>query len=406
MRVLIVSTSERSGGAAIAANRLCRALINNGVQAKMLVRDKQTDAMTTVRVRQTKWDKAWERLRIFIANGFSFDGLWAVDIASCGTDITRLPEFREADVIHLHWVNQGFLSLKSIRKILRSGKRVVWTLHDHWPVTAVCHHSVDCSEFERGCQNCWRLKGRLPHAVFKKKQVIYGDTTADCLTFVGCSQWTAALARRSPLTAGHSVTAIPNPVPHDIFYPHERDEARREFGLPLGQHLVLFAACNVADKMKGIDLLIQASFCFRPEEDVAFVVVGNNSRPEFQMPIYSIPYVTDEHQMARLYSAVDVFVTPSLLENLPNTIAEAMSCGTPCVGFPVGGIPEMIEHMKNGYVAKLRDVEDLADGIRYCLEHDMRTEAASHAARLFGESHVVRRYMEVYGELDDEKANL
>ena len=172
MRVLIGSTSERSGGAAIAANRLCRALINNGVQAKMLVRDKQTDAMTTVRVRQTKWDKAWERLRIFIANGFSFDGLWAVDIASCGTDITRLPEFREADVIHLHWVNQGFLSLKSIRKILHSGKRVVWTLHDHWPVTAVCHHSVDCSEFERGCQNCWRLKGRLPHAVFKKKQVM------------------------------------------------------------------------------------------------------------------------------------------------------------------------------------------------------------------------------------------
>lgn len=405
MRVLIVSTSERGGGAAIAANRLCRALINNGVQAKMLVRDKQTDSVTTVRVNQTKWGKAWERLRIFIANRFSLEGLWAVDIASCGKDITRLPEFREADVIHLHWVNQGFLSLKSIRKILKSGKRVVWTLHDHWPVTGVCHHSVDCTELERGCETCWRMKGRLPRVIFKKKKAIYGETPANRLTFVGCSQWTAALARRSPLTAGHFVTNIPNPVPHDVFFPQRRDEARREFGLPLDRHLVLFVACNVADKMKGISLLIQASSCFSPTENVSFVVAGNNSYPELQVPIYSIPYVTDEHQMARLYSAVDVFVTPSLLENLPNTIAEAMSCGTPCVGFPVGGIPEMIEHKKNGYVAKYRDVEDLAEGIRYCLEHDMRDEATAHASQLFGESHVVRRYMEVYGEAADGAEN-
>ena len=125
MRVLIINTSERIGGAAIAAGRLMESLKNNGIKAKMLVRDKQTDQISVVGLKRSwlqVWKFMWERIVIWSANRFQRYHLFDVDIANTGTDITSLPEFRQADVIHLHWINQGMLSLKNIRKILTSGK--------------------------------------------------------------------------------------------------------------------------------------------------------------------------------------------------------------------------------------------------------------------------------------------
>ena len=133
MRVLIINTSERLGGAAVAASRLMESLKNNGIKAKMLVRDKQTDQISVVGLQRNWWQVwrfVWERIVIWKANRFKKNNLFAVDIANTGTDITSLPEFQQADVIHLHWVNQGMLSLNDIRKILKSGKPVVWTMHD------------------------------------------------------------------------------------------------------------------------------------------------------------------------------------------------------------------------------------------------------------------------------------
>ncbi|KAA6322824.1 N N'-diacetylbacillosaminyl-diphospho-undecaprenol alpha-1 3-N-acetylgalactosaminyltransferase [termite gut metagenome] len=130
MRVLLVNTSERVGGAAVASYRLTEALKNNGVKAKLLVRNKQTDNVSTVELEANRlhlWKFVWERIVIWKANHFKKNNLFAVDIANTGTDITSLPEFQEADVIHLHWINQGMLSLKNIRKIVASGKPIVWT---------------------------------------------------------------------------------------------------------------------------------------------------------------------------------------------------------------------------------------------------------------------------------------
>ena len=144
MRVLIINTSERIGGAAIAASRLMESLKNNGIKAKMLVRDKQTDQISVVRLKSNwlqVWKFMWERIVIWSANRFRRYHLFDVDIANTGTDITSLPEFRQADVIHLHWINQGMLSLNDIRKILTSGKPVVWTMHDMWPCTGICHYA-------------------------------------------------------------------------------------------------------------------------------------------------------------------------------------------------------------------------------------------------------------------------
>ena len=162
MKILILNTSERTGGAAVAANRLMKALINNGVKAKMLVREKETDTLTVAELPKSpmkRWNFLWERLVVFCHLHFSKKHLFEVDIANAGTDITKLREFKEADIIHLHWINQGMLSLSNIRKILRSGKPVVWTMHDIWPATAICHLTLGCSNFRTACKNCKYLPG-------------------------------------------------------------------------------------------------------------------------------------------------------------------------------------------------------------------------------------------------------
>ena len=151
MRVLIINTSERIGGAAIAANRLMEALKNNGIKAKMLVRDKQTNQVTVVALRKSWlhiWKFVWERFIIWKANRFNKHNLFAVDIANTGTDITTLPEFRQADVVHLHWINQGMLSLKNIQRIIDSQKPIVWYIYVMWHVFLICYNADTWSYFQ------------------------------------------------------------------------------------------------------------------------------------------------------------------------------------------------------------------------------------------------------------------
>ena len=410
MRVLILNTSETSGGAAIAASRLTDALNHHGVKAKLLVRDKQTDRVTTCTIPQRWRLRAaflWERLRVWAANRFHREGLWAVDIACAGADITRLSEFHEADIIHLHWINQGLLSMRQLEKILHSGKPVVWTMHDQWPYTAICHHARECERYQTHCHDCPQLT--FPRAkdlswqVYKKKIRAYAQGN---ITFVGCSQWIAEQARKSRLLANKPVWVIPNPYPTAIFHPADAVDARRRHRLPMQGHLLLFACQKVTNPRKGLALLLQAlnyPQLLSYQGRLALVVVGQMAKAvaaHLPFPLHTIDYVSDAGQMAALYQAVDLFVTPSLEENLPNTIMEAMACGTPCVGFHIGGIPEMIDHKENGYVARYHDAEDLANGIAYALDpqhHDRLAQAATQKAKAtWNEEVVAHRYLQLY----------
>lgn len=404
MKVLLVNTSETTGGAAIAASRLTEALRQNGVEARMLVRDKRTERPYMVKLPgglRTRMHFYWERLTIWLHNGLSRRMLWYVDIANAGTDITHLPEFREADVIHLHWVNQGMLSLDDIEHIVHSGKRVVWTMHDQWPYTAVCHHSQDCRRFQTHCHSCPQLcrpsEKDLSSRVFARKLELMRGAR---VTFVGCSRWISSLAATSALLQEQRVETVPNAVP-PTFRPMDRTEARRRMGLPLVGRLVLFGACKVSDRRKGADYMIAACRLLRHAADATLVIVGGQGqwmRGEVRMPVIVTDYIAKEEDMAALYAAADVFVTPSLMENLPNTIAEAMSTGTPCVGFRTGGIPEMIDHLENGYVAQYRNVDDLARGIDYVLDHNLRAQARQKALATYAPDRVARQYIKIYEE--------
>ena len=411
MRVLIVNTSERTGGAAIAANRLMHALNRNGVEAQMLVRDRKTDALEVVSIPQSWRLKAnflWERGVIWLNNGLSKQGLFQVDIANAGTDITSLPAFRQADVIHLHWVNQGFLSLKNLERICASGKPVVMTLHDQWYFTGICHYSSDCDKYRTQCEKCPMLKGHgidLARRVYNRKRAIYEGRN---ITFVGCSRWMADLARKSSLTRGHTVTNVPNAIDTDVFTPMDKLEARRRHNLPMDKKLLLFGAQRITDKRKGFDFLVEACEHISMHHptlpgQLEVVVLGGDApsvKELLPLPVHIVNYLSNEDDIAQLYNAVDLFVTPSLQDNLPNTIVEAMSCGTPCVGFDVGGIPEMINHKQDGYVADYCDSLDFAQGIAWCLNPDRQPalSAAARAAALatYSQSVAATRYLSIY----------
>lgn len=421
MRVLIVNTSERIGGAAIAAGRLVEALKNNGIKAKMLVREKQTDRLSVIELKRNwwrVWQFIWERILIWKENRFKKHNLFAVDIANTGTDITTIPEFQAADIIHLHWINQGMLSLNDIRKILQSGKPVVWTMHDMWPCTGICHHARECDKYHQECHHCPYIykggrKKDLSNQVFKKKKEVYQSAP---VTFVTCSRWLKERAGQSALLKGHTIVDIPNPISTGLFKPQNALAARNKMELPTDKKLILFGSVKVTDKRKGIDYFIESCKLLAekyPEmkEELGVVVYGKNSeclKPLIPFQVYALDYISNEKDLVNIYNAVDLYVTPSLEENLPTTIMEAMACGVPCVGFNVGGIPEMIDHLHNGYVAEYKSAEDLANGIIWTLSESeyqsLSEEACRKAVSNYSESIVAKKYIDIYNKITGDHA--
>ena len=362
MKVLLLSTYEKSGGAAIAASRLLQALRHNGVDATMMCRRN-----TRIWSKQS-WTSIMERAVIWTFNGFTKKELWATDIALFGQDITHTQEYKEADVIHLHWVNQGFLSLSNIRQFINDGKKVVWTMHDAWNTMGAYHIARQ------------RRETLLERWTWRRKKSLYA---LDKIQFVTCSRWLMDEVQSSPLTDQLRVISIPNPIDTDLFAPMEsKTHARR----------ILFVAQDVNNPMKGMRYLDEAVRMLKGDDRVEVIALGRD-----------IPYINNEEEMVELYNSVDAFVLPSLSENLPNTIMEAMASGVPCVAFDVGGIPEMIDHKENGFLARFQNVEDLANGIRYVLSPENK-ERLGKAARekvleCYSEKIVAQQYIEVYEQI-------
>ncbi len=421
MRVLIINTSERIGGAAIAANRLMDALKNNGIKAKMLVRDKQTEQISVVGLKKSwwkVWQFIWERVIIWKANKFKKHNLFEVDIANTGTDITSLPEFKQADVIHLHWINQGMLALTDIRRIIDSGKPIVWTMHDMWPCTGICHHARQCNKYQQECKNCpYLLNGGSPkdlsNKVFLQKKDLYKNSS---IVFVTCSQWLKEQAEKSALLDKHTVINIPNPININLFKPRNKQEARTRCNFPADKRIILFGAAKPTDKRKGVDYFIESCNLLvqkHPElkDRIGIAIYGKQSEqivPFLPFETYDLKYISSEKELVNVYNAIDLYATPSLEENLPNTIMEAMACGVPCVGFNVGGIPEMIDHLHNGYVAEYKSAEDFANGIYWTLtegEYDMLSEEASRkVTACYSEGTIAKKYIEVYNKITGDHA--
>jgi len=384
MKVVLINT-KLPGGAYVACQRLTQALPKAGVDATM------------VEIERKRWNFLWERLCIFIANRFSKKNLFAVSIANTGVDISKLKVVQEADIIHLHWINQGGLSLHNIVQLQSLGKPIVWTCHDMWPFTGICHHANDCDQYQQQCEHCPKIHSELAHRVFLKKEQLYFH-----ITLVGVSQWIANLAQQS--TLGHlcQVTTIPNPIDLQTYYPIDPIEARQQLGLPFDRPLVLFGSMNIADKQKGIDYLLQADKLI--DKNFDYIVIGAKGlgyADQLSHPVHCLGYIKDDDQKRLIYSAATLFVTPSLAETLPTMIMEAMACGTPCVGFNIGGIPEMIGHKQNGYIAKHKDAQDFADGIKWCLDNEQKLipHTVTKVTNTYSETVVTKQMIQLYNNL-------
>ncbi|MBA4851297.1 glycosyltransferase family 4 protein [Emticicia sp. BO119] len=425
MKILLINTDDSMGGAAIACLRLLSVLEHEkDIEARLLVQEKKRNRPDVEAVAKGWLDKKMAFAR-FMAERLYFhryektkEVRFAFSPANTGIDISQHPLVQEADILHLHWLNFGFLSITSLKKLFSLGKPIVWTLHDMWAFTGGCHHSGDCENYQDHCGNCLPYlrtpsPDDLSAKVWQRKNEIFGDTTQlPPVQIIGCSEWLANRARKSSLFKNLSIGAIPNPLDITVFKPTERAEARIKLNLPVDKKLILFAAAKVTVIWKGFSyfqesLQLLKEHIDKPDE-IELVILGE-SDPELNKTLpfrtHALGRIADAEKIALIYSAADVFTIPSIQENLPNTIMEAMACGTPAVGFEVGGIPEMIAHQQTGYLARYKSAENFAEGIRWVLFKADAETLANNARRKVIENYsqevVKEKYLGIYKRLTD-----
>lgn len=373
MKIVHISTSEKIGGAAIAANRLNEAFRKNNIDSKMLVITKTTSKESIITLLKGKdifFYKIKEILiqklkKTILNNSYFFTLGWF------GCNIHKSKLLLEADAIYIHWTGFDFLSIKEISKILSLEKPIILFMHDMWFITGGCHHSFDCERYKSQCKSCPIIRNKFAKSLssvtfFLKKKFLQNHNN---LHIVTPSNWLSSCVKQSALFSSADINVIPNLIDTNLYKPLNKDEARRILNLPLNKKIILFG-CNggKTDEHKGWSLLLSA-LSYLDRKDIVILLFGGYLKEEeiytINFPIFSMGYLFDEYSSVLLYNAADVFVTPSLAENFPNVLLESLSCGTYAVGFNVGGIPDLIQHKETGYLAKYKDVIDLANGINW-----------------------------------------
>ncbi|MGB0403289.1 MAG: glycosyltransferase [Salibacteraceae bacterium] len=419
MKVLFLN-SLNSGGAARAAKRLTSALEENGTEVRMICnRGQNSDQNQNVSflygeglLNKGGINFLAERLT-FLPKERDKSVRFQFSLANFGTDISRHPWVEWADVIHIHWINQGFLSISGLEQLGKLNIPIVWTFHDMWAFTGGCHHARNCSNFERSCGNCNFLKkpydNDISKSIWNKKKIAF-----DIFRFlpVTCSDWLASEANKSSLLTNNAIS-IPNPIDTEKYKPINNGALRAEYGIPENRFLLLFAAMSLGNPFKGFDYLKNAIQILKDKYPSSFnkldlLVMGNSDEEYFRdinVPIHNLGLLSSEKKIIEAYNISDGYLTSSLEENLPNTIMEAMSCGVPAVAFEVGGIPEMISNGETGFLAPLRNTEKLADALHNLISlsksayDKMSLNARRKVLNDYGNSLVAKKYQYQYETL-------
>lgn len=387
MKVLIVNTYDTRGGAARAALRLHRGLRGIDIASEMLVQVKETDDRF-IHGPVTKCEKVKARLRPQLSmlplsmNGYKPSSMHSP--AALPDELASKIRVLNPAVVNLHWLADGFFRVETLQH-MRSP--IVWTLHDMWAFTGGCHYAGACKGYEQSCGRCPNLGSRvdkdLSRRVWNRKKSAWEGLE---ITVVAPSRWIRDRAASSSLFAGMRIEVIPNGLNTQTFKPLDKHLARHLLSLPKDKQLILFGASGaLTDKRKGFQLLMLALQSLKSElqDQVELLVFGaSNPSPQIDFGLRTnyTGVFRDEISLAILYAAADAFIAPSTEDNLPNTVMEAMACGTPCVAFNTGGLPEMIDHGLNGYLATPFEHRDLSNGIRWVLEEAKQSSALSFHA--------------------------
>lgn len=395
------------GGAGIACRRLHEALLASGVESVMMTKRDfcpESDVNTRLSIPFRLRRKTIHILKKFHKNSNPI--LHSDGIVSCA-DIDFINN-SEYDIINLHWINDGFLSICEIAKIK---KPLVWTVHDTWPFSG-CEHYPNVLENDIRYLQGYH-SGNFPKSssgpdldkwVWRWKKYCWKNQR---FHFVAPSHWEAESCKSSALFRGYDCAVIPNPLDLGKFKQDDRIGAREFFNLPQNKKIILFGAQAADNPIKGIQYLkpalesLATANCCYDSHMVCFGKGNKNILEGIGLPYTFIGSIDDEKTMAKLYNTADVFVCPSVIDNLPNTCVESVSCGTPVAAFCIGGIPEIVSHEENGYLAKPYEPDDLAKGILYCLEnHDrLSGNARQYAEEHFSQEIVAKKYIAFYEEV-------
>jgi glycosyltransferase involved in cell wall biosynthesis len=418
MKALLLSISL-VGGAGGATYRLHQGLQRLGIVSNVLVKTKFDNDETVIAVPKTQFAKLLDRTvylgtekvsrlpfklspKRYGVRGFYLQWLPVYDLDA---KVKQL----DPDVINLHWICNDFLSIETIPKF---NKPLVWTLHDMWAFTGGCDYSLDCDRYVNSCGACPQLDSKrdrdLSHWVWQRKVKAWKNLKS---TVVTPSSWLAKRVSSSSLFKDLRVEVIPNGLDTNTFKPIDRHLARERLNLPQDRQIVLFGAWH-NEYRKGFHLLepaLQSLSKTEWRDKIEVVIFGFSEqigRSDLGFKTHYLGKLNDPKSLALAYGAADVFVAPSLYDNLPTTVMEAIACGTPCVAFNIGGVPDLIDHQQNGYLARPYEIEDLAKGIAWVLAARDRHQQLSARARAKAEQEFTlelqaRRYRDLFEEVSE-----
>lgn len=417
MRVVLINKSDRTGGAAVVTLRLMNALRAAGIDARMLVVEKCSDSPYIERCAgNSAIRRAFlaERLKIFLANGLSRADLFKVDTCSDGLPLWKHEWVRKADVVCLNWINQGMLSMSGIRKIIDTGKPVVWTMHDMWCLTGICHHAGDCGNYLDRCGDCrflgsMRGSNDLSARVWRKKESLY---SLDRITFVAVSRWLQRKAQASSLLGQRVPIVIPNAFPvAGQFDPAILDRKHTD-----GRLRIIMGAARLDDPVKGLPILVEATRALReswPEaaERAELVTFGNIRDPHgfdgIAIPHRHLGLLRTDKEIAEAYRDADIVVSTSLYETLPGTLVEGQAWGCIPVAFDRGGQSDIVDNGRTGFLAQFDSGTAIAGAnIAACIARAAEADAEEMAVEMFesvrdkfSAGAVARRYVELFNKL-------
>ncbi len=409
MKVLHLSATDKIGGAGIAAYRLHQGLQQVDVESHMLVMRKSTADPFVHRFHTylNRWTRLQRRFaenqhrRTLNNNPRQTDSAyWSLNHQPY--PIADVINAFDADVVHLHWIGDNFLPIQQLGKI---NAPIVWTLHDMWAFTGGCHYTGGCIRYHQSCGNCPQLiqpqSNDISHTIHQQKQQSWASHP---MTIICPSQWLADCIHESTILGQKTVEVIPNGIDLQQFKPIDTSVARHTLNLPQDKNLILFGAFGGAeDPRKGFHHLRDALQLLPQDANIELVIFGAEQEQDLtvDLPIHQLGRFYDSPSMALLYSACDVFVAPSTQDNLPNTILESLACGTPSVAFNTGGIPDLIQHQINGYLATLSDEQDLANGIQWVLKQSLfPVDIHQQIKEIYALPHIAGRYHEIYKNLN------
>lgn len=371
MKILHFSTADNEGGSARSAYRIHTGLRKRGHTSRMLVGKKVTEDFDIALVAGNKLGRY---IDLFVDRYNRLRGQQYLLVPS-SKKLLRNPWLRDSDIIQLYNTHGGYFSHTLLPELSKRAP-IVWRLSDMWPMTPHAAYTYGCECYKKGPDACvcgldfYPKIGRdTKRMLWEVKEEIYKKCK---ITFVAPSNWLATCVRESILLSRFPVHIIPNGIDLHIFYPQNRNEARRKFGIAQDVKVILFSAHGLdKNPRKGSEILIDALNRLGPQKNTLLLLVGKGGE-SFQnripIPMKLFGYINDKNLLAEIYSAADILVAPSVVENLPNNVLEALACGLPAVVFDTGGMCDAVIHEQTGYLAKHGDVDDFAKGMKLLLE--------------------------------------